>query len=151
MLFHVHICLVVIARNGQRNDNDQSDQSRPFRSDGAVGTSLLYDDWYQPVGEARAIGYLLLSSKSELRFGTYDFVSDYGCPHPGMPLCRKQSRRSRDAPIVELAPTLRWALKELLQVYASYILASSNCTFCHSPRSIAERICTGVRPSFVCW
>jgi hypothetical protein len=36
-----------------------------------------------------------------LRFGTYDFVSDYGCPHPGMPLCRKQSRRSRDAPIVE--------------------------------------------------
>jgi len=34
-----------------------------------------------------------------LRFGTYGFVSDYGCPHPGMPLCRKQSRRSRDAPI----------------------------------------------------
>ena len=34
-----------------------------------------------------------------MRFGTYSFVSDYGCPHPGMPLCHKQSRRSRDAPI----------------------------------------------------
>jgi hypothetical protein len=30
-----------------------------------------------------------------------------------MPLCHKQSRRSRDAPNLELAPTLRWALKEL--------------------------------------
>ena len=30
-------------------------------------------------------------------------MSDYGCTHPGMPLCRKQSRRSRDAPILELA------------------------------------------------
>ncbi len=28
-----------------------------------------------------------------------------------MPLCHKQSRRSRDAPILELAPTLHWALQ----------------------------------------
>jgi hypothetical protein len=26
------------------------------------------------------------------------FASDYGCPHPGMPLCRNRSRRNRDAP-----------------------------------------------------
>ena len=31
--------------------------------------------------------------------GNYHFASDYGCPHPGMPLCRKRSRRNRDAPI----------------------------------------------------
>ena len=44
-------------------------------------------------------GYLVrLSSKRELRFGTYSFGRDYGCTHPGMPLCHKQSRRSRDAP-----------------------------------------------------
>jgi len=45
-------------------------------------------------------------------------VSDYGCPHPGMPLCRKQSRRSRDAPMCGLAIDLAQALKELPQVYA---------------------------------
>ena len=32
-----------------------------------------------------------------------------------------------------------------------YMVASSNCTFCHSPRSIAARIWAGVRPSLVCW
>ena len=52
MLFHVHLCLVIIARNGRRNDDDQSDQSRPTRSDGAGKTSLLCDDRYKPVGEA---------------------------------------------------------------------------------------------------
>jgi hypothetical protein len=31
--------------------------------------------------------------------GNYRFALDYGCVHPGMPLCRKQFRRSRDAPI----------------------------------------------------
>ena len=31
--------------------------------------------------------------------GNYHFPSDYGCPAPGMPLCRKQSRRNRDAPM----------------------------------------------------
>jgi|SRR5580704_14835245 hypothetical protein len=31
--------------------------------------------------------------------GNYHFPGDYGCPAPGMPLCRKQSRRNRDAPI----------------------------------------------------
>jgi hypothetical protein len=29
------------------------------------------------------------------------FASDYGCPHPGMPLCRNRSRRNRDAPNVQ--------------------------------------------------
>ncbi len=99
MLFHVHLCLVITARNGRRNDDDQPDRSRHCRTDGTALTSLLCDDRYRPVGEAGAIGYLQLSSKSELRFGTYGFVSDYGCPHPGMPLCHKQSRRSRDAPM----------------------------------------------------
>ena len=55
---HVHLCLVVAARNGRRNGNDQPDRSRPFRSDGADWTSLLCDDRYPPVGEAGAIGYL---------------------------------------------------------------------------------------------
>jgi len=32
--------------------------------------------------------------------GNYRFALDYGCVHPGMPLCRNQFRRSRDAPIV---------------------------------------------------
>ena len=58
MLFHVHLCLVIDARNGRRNVDDQPDRSRPTRSDGAGKTSLLCDDRYQPVGEARAIGYL---------------------------------------------------------------------------------------------
>jgi len=31
--------------------------------------------------------------------GNYHFPGDYGCPAPGMPLCRKQSRRNRDAPM----------------------------------------------------
>jgi hypothetical protein len=31
--------------------------------------------------------------------GNYHFPGDYGCPAPGMPLCRKRSRRNRDAPI----------------------------------------------------
>ncbi len=62
------------------------------RPGGTALTSLLCDDWYLPVGEAEAIGYLIIiSSKRELRFGTYSFVSDYGCPHPGMPLCHKQT------------------------------------------------------------
>jgi hypothetical protein len=34
-----------------------------------------------------------------LMIGNYHFASDYGCPHPGMPLCRNRSRRNRDAPI----------------------------------------------------
>ena len=38
--------------------------------------------------------------------GNYHFASDYGCPHPGMPLCRKRSRRNRDAPICWEIPSV---------------------------------------------
>ena len=55
---HVHICLVIDARNGRRRGDDQSDRSRRFRSDGAVPASLLCDDRTPPVGEAEAIGCL---------------------------------------------------------------------------------------------
>ena len=52
MLFHVHFCLVIIARNGRRNDDDQPDRSRHCRPGGTALTSLLCDDRYRPVGEA---------------------------------------------------------------------------------------------------
>ena len=57
--FQVLFCLVNGAKNGRRYAVDQSDRSRPTRSDGAGKTSLLCDDRYGPVGEARAIGYLI--------------------------------------------------------------------------------------------
>ena len=40
-----------------------------------------------------------LSSVCHFLIGNYRFAVDYGCLHPGMPLCRNQFRRSRDAPI----------------------------------------------------
>ncbi len=54
-----HFCLVIDAKNGRRHGDDQSDRSRPFRPDGAVGTSLLCDDRTPPTGEAEAIGCLI--------------------------------------------------------------------------------------------
>jgi hypothetical protein len=38
--------------------------------------------------------------------GNYHFPSDYGCSDPDMPLCRKRSRRNRDAPI-------RWEIQPI--------------------------------------
>jgi hypothetical protein len=142
MLFHVHLCLVILARNGRRNEDDQPDRSRHCRPDGTALTSLLCDDRYRPVGEAGAIGYLLLSSKSELRFGTYSFGRDYGCTHPGMPLCHKQSRRSRDAPILELAQHCVEALQRTISsIPRSHRLPPGCLTQprkCHPERSLSQ-------------
>jgi hypothetical protein len=41
-----------------------------------------------------------LSSVCHFMIGNYRFALNYGCVHPGMPLCRNQFRRSRDAPML---------------------------------------------------
>ncbi len=59
----VHLCLAAGAWNGRRRANGQPDRSHPSRAGGAVRTSLLCDDRYPPVGEAGAIGYLLIKQQ----------------------------------------------------------------------------------------
>jgi hypothetical protein len=60
---HVLFCLVAGTKNGQRCPGHQSDRSHHCRPDGTALTSLLCDDWYPPIGEAEAIGYLIIKQQ----------------------------------------------------------------------------------------
>jgi hypothetical protein len=52
--------------------------------------------------------------------GNYHFPGDYGCPAPGMPLCRKRSRRNRDAPMWSSFREVRSFVKDLFLFYSCF-------------------------------
>ncbi len=95
------------SRSALRTDKKRRPLARKSRRrppDVGPPASLLCDVLPQPTGEAAENGYLTkLSSVCHLCIGNCVFARDYGCVHPGMPLNRKQFRRSRDAPIWEKA------------------------------------------------